>query len=222
MINSEKKKIVSLSFYPFSKQFLEKMLDKFGYEEYDLIYFENISNYRMYIQEVIKFIKSLSGEKITFVSFGFLSNPAIQILVEYKDKIEKAIFIEPDISGILKNHNFIKHFFGYRVRDLIDFFVKDINISKKAISKNKKFFSTIKMDLFVDFLKDSEIYSNKSKLIDLIKTNVSCVFLWNKMFLDSWPLPQILTEDFDIRVFQINDNIYDFIINNNKFDIEIN
>lgn len=221
----EKSITIFSPFYPFSNKFIYNLFSKTKFNEHTMI-FSNIEtlngshnfayNFINIMDVYCKSIEKIDAEHIYLIGFGIFSNIFVNLGNIFKAKIEKIILFEPDFSNnALIRKNSSSYIFS-NLNLFLNFYLEEkFKIDKNLISKNyskylKKIFNNMR-----------ELYFNNKLLKDLLDNRIDTIIFWKVMEKELWPLPQILVEDYGIKAFSLNSNIYKVFVENNKEIIDI-
>lgn len=157
------------------------------------------------------YIDALEEKKIHLVGFGVFSNVFINIANLLKGKINSLTLIEPDFANSVLMKIFDSkeiHFFKFKSlkKQYIQDAMQNVKhyLSKTSLSLIKYYYYSLK-----DYLPENMI------LKQIVDSNVEILILWKLMERDLWPLPQILTEDYEINAFSLTENAIDVLIGKN-------
>ncbi|MCH5149523.1 MAG: hypothetical protein J1G30_02545 [Spirochaetales bacterium] len=207
-MNSENNKPISVivsPFFPFNRIFSNEIVySLFGSTAYTPIFLD-YSKDTTYDEFVLKISQIIINEKepVYIVSFGVFSYVAGELVKRFSEKIKGVFFIEPDFYGTLLNGKYKRYGFGYKLRNqLLQFYLGSNKI-------NKKYYYCENYSGFLFFMKDLQL-KEPVKLSDFIEKNVKMAVIWGVMAKDCWPLPQILTEEYEIPVFTAAHNFVDY------------
>jgi hypothetical protein len=214
-------------FIPFPNKMMEDFFKNIGEKQIKMIFSEMDTstkrltknlNFNNLIFSYSTLLDSINdGSNIILVGFGFFSILFLKLLIDYKDKINTAIFFEPDFMNSILMRTFEDEkkgsFSNYRA--LSSFFINNkknnLNISKKNLKYFKIFYYNIKK-----YINENEIMK------DIINIRSKIMIFWKIMENESCPLPQIFEEN-EINTFSFKENIYKSFIENDSIILnEIN
>ena len=207
-MNLENNKPVSVivsPFFPFNRIFSNEVVySLFGSIQYNPIFLD-YSKDTTYDEFVLNISQIIINEKepVYIVSFGVFSYIAGELVKRFSEKIKGVFFIEPDFYGTLLSGKYKKNSFSNKLRNqLLKFYLGNDKI-------NSKYYYREKPVGFLSFMKDLQL-KEPVRLADFIEKNVKMLVIWCVMAKDCWPLPQILTEEYEIPVFTASQNFVDY------------
>ncbi|MBQ2295039.1 MAG: hypothetical protein II258_06600 [Spirochaetales bacterium] len=207
-MNSEDNKPISVivsPFFPFNRIFSNEIVySLFGDIQYEPTFLD-YSTDTTYDEFVLKISQIIINKKepVYIVSFGVFSYIAGDLVKRFSEKIKGVFFIEPDFYGTLLNGKYKKSSFGHKLRNqLLKFYLCNDKISNK-------YFYRESAAGFLSFMKDLQL-KEPVRLADFIEKKVEMTVVWCVMAKDCWPLPQILTEEYEIPVFTASHNFFDY------------
>lgn len=207
-MNSENDKPVSVivsPFFPFNRIFSNEIVySLFGSIKYTPIFLD-YSKDTTYDEFVLKISQLIINEvePVYIVSFGVFSYIAGELVKRFSEKIRGVFFIEPDFYGTLLNGKYKRTGFGYKLRNqLLRFYVGNYKV-------NSKYYYRENPSGFLSFMKDLQL-KEPVRLADFIEKKVKMIVIWCVMAKDCWPLPQILTEEYEIPVFTASHNFVEY------------
>lgn len=213
-MNSENRKPISVivsPFFPFNRIFSNEIVySLFGSIAYTPIFLD-YSKDTTYDEFVLKISQIIINEEepVYIVSFGVFSYIAGELVKRFPEKIRGVFFIEPDFYGTLLNEKYKKSSFGNKLRNqLLQFYLGNDKISSKYYYREN-------YAGFLFFMKDLQL-KEPIRLADFIKKKVKMTVIWGVMAKDCWPLPQILTEEYEIPVFTAAHNFVDYFKKDNS------
>ncbi|HOF01244.1 MAG TPA: hypothetical protein PK385_09260 [Spirochaetota bacterium] len=163
------------------------------------------------INAYVEYISTLEKKRIHIVAFGVFSNVFINIANLLKGKINSLTLIEPDFANSILMKIFDSkevHFFKFS--SLKNQYIQDSKqnykryLSKTPLSLMKYYYYSLK-----EYLPESMILK---QIVDL---DVEILILWKLMEKELWPLPQILTDDYEISAFSLSESAIDALIGKN-------
>ncbi len=199
--------------FPFSHKIMLKFLDigipdsKFVFSDLNPSKNVKASSYTLenFLDFYLSYIKEIKQDsKIYLIGFGIFSIIFSKLIFFLKERVTFLFFLEPDFSNSLlakifdsENIPFMKYNF------LVNFYMdnnreKNTNIFKKNLKYLKHFYYNIKRHL----------QSNKVLRDTIDFKNVIKIY-WKTMARDSWPLPQVLVEEYEFQALLLEKNILD-------------
>ncbi|OHD18874.1 MAG: hypothetical protein A2086_11610 [Spirochaetes bacterium GWD1_27_9] len=208
--------IIFSPLFPFNESLFELLFSKLDIDNYKLLFSMpntslkikredyNIDNFVNFYYKLINSIDDSS--KVYLVGFGIFSVIFSKLITICDERISFLFFFEPDFSNyvLMKIFDSEKRLF-FKFNHLVNFYVKN--------KKNISFF--IKKDLkYLKFyyynMKDC---LEKNKILkELVKFKNKIKIFWCIMEKESWPLAQILLEQYDLLVYSMKNNIIETIL----------
>lgn len=207
-MNSESDKPISVivsPFFPFNRIFSNEIVyNLFGSIKYTPVFldYSKDTTYDEFVLKISQLIIN-EAEPVYIVSFGVFSYIAGELVKRFSEKIRGVFFIEPDFYGTLLNGKYKQTMFGYKLRNqLLRFYIGKYKLDNKYYYRENPCG-------FLSFMKDLQL-KEPVRLAEFIEKKVQMIVFWCVMAKDSWPLPQILTEEYEIPVFTIPDNFVEY------------
>lgn len=164
--------------------------------DFDTNYINNITEeYLAYLRLNIEF------EKVQLIGFGFYSLIISNLFCIYNKYITNVLFFEPDFSNSTLNKIFeTKNAPVFKVKYLFNFY-SNCNINHKNMGK-------INIKRLKAFYYLNKTYFESKKILkDLFSHAEKISIFWNIMEKESWPLPQILSEEYNFHVINTKESI---------------
>ncbi len=209
--------VIVFPFYPFSSKFQKDFVEKLSFKQkisiYHFINLNDFNNYNDLINKILTIINTTNG-KVILISFSIFSQIAGFLIKHYNEKIEGTVFIEPDFTNLIskKNYNYF-----FRKKDIKNKIIKLLTGNQKV---NEKLIYHGNIDSFINILTSIADSRNSFKLYDFISTGVKFIVIWSAMQNECWPLPQVLSEDYNIPLLNIDKNIVSFLLDIDKINID--
>lgn len=218
----EKTSIVYSSFFPFSVNVSDSIINKL-IDDYEVISRYHAFNlldkkdFSSYLSEVEFFLSEVEND-VYMIGFGIFANIFVYLAEKYSDKVKKIILFEPDFTyiSLAEIYESDKRIL-FKRKALIQYLL-DYPGSKKAYHHyNNK----ISMRFVKEFYESINFFTNKIKIFMTINSfDVDVYIFWKTMEKKTWPLAQVLKEDYNFNVFSLKGNILDTLIDNYNFIIE--
>lgn len=201
-------------FFPFNVKLIEQFFRDFQDENTVNIYSSIVLNkkydFNDYLLEFERIIAQVDDNRLVLIGFGFFSFLFMHLAEKHKVKIASLILFEPDFSNqsLIKIFDFEKRLF-FNHAYLVKFFCKG-RVSKKYLEKGnvkklKRYFTS------------SKGYIEKNKTIrEMIGEDINPHIFWNVMEKESWPLAQILSEEFELSLYSFNNDIFEVLQNRDQ------
>ncbi len=170
----------------------------------------NLENFENDFSNIIDSIDE--NKSVNLVGFGFFSLFFLKLYTAHKDRIDKIFFIEPDFSNYLLENYFdagIKDFKNFK--SLVSFFINRDKIKNNHLNKKNP-------SIFKNYHNDIKDYLQNNKVLQILIDNKNDInILWYNMDKVSWPLPQILLEEYDLSISSADCNVVNYLLKNSFF-----
>lgn len=215
--NDENVTILVSPFFPFNRTLSNELINKLFDEpnSFSVIYLDYSKDlgFDDFVTKVTNFI--LKSSSVYLISFGAFSFVTGEIIKRFSNRLAGVLFIEPDFSGMFLKQEYKVPLFKSRIRDgLIKFYSDKRKVCRKYFTKEKP-------EGFLSFILSLQAKKNKqTRLGDFIEKETKIAVLWGAVAKDIWPLPQILTEEYNIPVYKIKDNLVEYVQKNKRIVVE--
>lgn len=211
--------VIFSSFFPFNSMAPEEFFSFLDDTRYKKVFSEFIRprnrkkefTHDALISAYAGYIDSLEEKNIHLVGFGVFSNVFINIANLLKGKINSLTLIEPDFANSVLMKIFDSkeiHFFKFN--SLKNQYTQD------ATQNCKQYFSKTSLSLIKYYYYSLKKYLPENMILkQIVDLNVEILILWKLMEKDQWPLPQILTEDYEINALSLTESAIDVLIGKN-------
>ncbi|MCG8569572.1 MAG: hypothetical protein MJB14_05485 [Spirochaetes bacterium] len=202
--------------YPLKIELLKNFINQIDIQMADIYfsklpdhpYYKNfkLADYFRFYDQVIK----KTDTPIILIGFGIFSLLFIKLSFTLQERIHQLILIEPDFSNqtlvkifdspskvFFKNDYLIKYYFQKKV-------------PRKYLDKNKLSFLKGLFYSYNQFIQETRIFS------ELINRKIPFSVFWYVMEKQSWPLAQILVDEYNLSVSALSENIFQNFIKYNK------
>lgn len=209
--------LIVYPFYPFNSsfqyEFVKKMEFKYSIEDIHFIDLKQFSGYSDLMEKSMQLINS-SKTPVILIAFGIFARIAGILAEKYREKVKSILFVEPDFTNIIPLLDY-KRFFRKN-----DVHTKLIRFYNPSGLHADKYFHKGKNDSFVQVLDAVGSWAKEFKLFDMINNKIKFTVIWSVMQNECWPLPQVLTEDYNIPVISSENSIITYFETNNIIFID--
>ena len=213
--NAEKLVLIS-PFFPFNNKLVYSFLSELQLDNVKIVY-SSISadsiEGKYTLDDFIKVYNNYldnRNEKIYLLGFGVFSLLFIRLILKHPDRIESLVLFEPDFT----NQSMIKIFDSSKkilrkTRFSAKYYSK-YKVQKKHLDRNKiKYIKRI-------YHSNIEYIKTHKALAEILKHEIDIHIFWNVMERETWPLAQIITEEYLFPHYKLDSDVYETLLYKDK------
>lgn len=205
--DKERRVLLFSPFFPFNVKLAETFFERFRDDKTVNIYSSTVLDKRAefgdYIEEFERVIEQVGENRLVLIGFGFFSSLFIHLAEKYKSRTTTLILFEPDFSNqsLVKIFDFDKKpffTFSYLVKYFCKGKVARRFLERGNVKRLKGYYNTSR----------GHVEQNKT-IKDMINEDMNIHIFWNVMERESWPLAQILGEEYELPLYTFKEDIYE-------------
>lgn len=205
--DKERRVLLFSPFFPFNVKLTETFFEQFRDDNTVNIYSSTVldkrSEFSDYITEYERVIEQVGENRLVLIGFGFFSALFIHLAEKFKSRSSTLILFEPDFSNqsLVKVFDFDKKpFFTFSY--LVKYFCKS-KVSRRFLERGD-------VKRLKCYYNSSRCHVERNKTIkDMINDDMNIHIFWNVMERETWPLAQILGEEYKLPLYTFKDDIFE-------------
>lgn len=202
--------VIVSPFYPFNHFFIKQLIDRLDLPKSRIIYTEFPHGFQkgkksFTITDLIAYFrKQVTGHEGKVILIGFSIFAVVFSVIYSEENIDKLILFEPDFSNLL-----LQKLFDSEVRFLLfksSFLLKFFSPGKIE----KQFVHKLRVRYFKSYFFSVRSYLKENKIFKpLVEKAENIHIFWNIMEKETFPLAQVLSEEYSIDLYKIHKTIYE-------------